>query len=100
MKVEDVKKVGVLGAGVMGSGIAQVFATFGFDVIARSRSDVAIKRAMNEIVEGKYGLKKGVTRGKITQEQMDKAVGRIRMTTDMDEFCKDVDPSPSVLWKI
>ena len=68
MKVEDVKKIGVLGAGVMGSGIAQVFATFGFDVIARSRSDAALKRAMNEIVEGKYGLKRGTSKGKITQE--------------------------------
>ena len=91
MEVKGVRKVGILGAGVMGTGIAQVFATFGFDVIARSRSDAAIKRAMKEIVEGKYGLKKGVIKGKITQDQMDKAVDRIKMTTEMDEFCKDVD---------
>jgi 3-hydroxybutyryl-CoA dehydrogenase len=75
----------------MGSGIAQVFATFGFDVVARSRSDAALKRAMNEIVEGKYGLKKGTSKGKITQEQMDEAIKRIKLTTDMDEFCRDVD---------
>lgn len=91
MKVEDVKKIGVLGAGVMGSGIAQVFATFGFDVIARSRSDAALKRTMNEIIESRYGLKRGVSKGKITQEQMDETVKRIEMTTDMDEFCRDVD---------
>jgi 3-hydroxybutyryl-CoA dehydrogenase len=91
MKVEDVKKVGVLGAGVMGSGIAQVFATFGFEVIAKSRSDAALKRAMDEIIEGKYGLKKGVSKGRITQEQMKEATDRIKMTTDMDEFCRDVD---------
>jgi len=91
MNVEDVRKIGVLGAGVMGSGIAQVFATFGFDVIARSRSDDALKRAMNEIIESRYGLKRGVSKGKITQEQMDEAVKRIEMTTDMDEFCRDVD---------
>jgi 3-hydroxybutyryl-CoA dehydrogenase len=91
VKVEDVKKIGVLGAGVMGSGMAQVFATFGFEVIARSRSDAALKRAMNEIVEGRYGLRKGTSKGKITQEQMDEAIKRIKMTTDMDEFCRDVD---------
>jgi len=91
MKIEDVKKIGVLGTGVMGSGIAQVFATFGSNVIARSRSDATLKRAMKEIIEGKYGLKRGVSRGKITQEQMDKAIKRIKMTTDMDEFCSDVD---------
>ena len=91
MKIEDVKKIGVLGTGVMGSGIAQVFATYGFDVIARDVSDAALKGVMNEIVGGKYGLKRGVSRGKITQEQMDEAIKRIKMTTDVDEFCRDVD---------
>jgi len=91
MKVEDVKTVGVLGTGVMGSGIAQTFATFGFNVTIKSRSDAALKAAMNEITEGRYGLKKGVSRGKITQEQMDKAIKRIKLTTDMDEFCRNVD---------
>lgn len=90
MKVENVKKIGVLGTGVMGSGIAQVFATFGFDVVVKSRSDTALKHAMNEIIEGKYGLKKGVSRGKINQKQMDEAIKRIKLTTDMDEFCRDV----------
>ena len=91
MNIEDVKKMGVLGTGVMGSGIAQVFATFGFDVIARDVSDVALKGVVNEIIEGKYGLKRGVSRGKISQEQMDRAIKRIKLTTDMDEFCRDVD---------
>ncbi len=50
MKIEDVKKIGVLGTGVMGSGIAQVFATYGFDVIARDVGDAALKGVMNEIV--------------------------------------------------
>ena len=91
MKIENVRKLGVLGTGVMGSGIAQVLATFGFDVIAKDVSDSALKGAMDEIMEGKYGLKRGVSRGKITQEQMDEAIKRIRTTTDMDEFCRDVD---------
>jgi len=91
VNIEDVKKIGVLGTGVMGSGIAQVFATFGFDVIARDMSDAVLKGAMNEIIEGKYGLKRGVSRGKITQEQMDGAIKRIKMTTDVNEFCRNVD---------
>jgi 3-hydroxybutyryl-CoA dehydrogenase len=91
MKIEDVKKVGVLGTGVMGSGIAQVLATFGFDVIARDASDAALKGAMKEIMEGKYGLKRGLSRRKITQDQMDEAIKKTKMTTDMDEFCGDVD---------
>ena len=91
MKIEDVKKLGVLGTGVMGSGIAQVLATFGFNVIARDASDAALKGAMKEIMEGKYGLERGVSRGKITQDQMGEAIKKIKMTTDMDEFCRDVD---------
>ena len=91
MRVEDVKKIGVLGTGVMGSGIAQVYATFGFDVIARDVSDAALRGAMNEIIEGRYGLKRGVSRGKIPQERMDEAIKRIKMTVDMDDFCGDVD---------
>jgi 3-hydroxybutyryl-CoA dehydrogenase len=91
MKVEDVRKVGVLGTGVMGSGIAQTFAAFGFDVIVKSRSEAGLKGAIDEIVEGRYGLRKGVSRGKITQEQMDGAVKRVELTTNMDEFCRDVD---------
>ena len=91
MNIEDVKKIGVLGTGVMGSGVVQVFATFGFDVIARDVNDVALKGLMNEIIEGKYGLKRGVSKGKITRGQMDEAVKRIKITADMDDFCGDVD---------
>jgi 3-hydroxyacyl-CoA dehydrogenase len=91
VKVEEVKKVGVLGAGVMGSGIAQVFATFGFNVVCSDVSDAILKNAMKEIVEGRYGLKTGVSRGKITKEQMEGAIKKIRMTIDMDEICREVD---------
>ncbi len=91
MKVADVRRVGVLGTGVMGSGIAQTFAAFGFEVIIKSRSEAGLKGVISEIVEGKYGLKRGVSLGKITREQMDGAVRRICLTTNLDEFCRDVD---------
>lgn len=87
----DVKKIGVLGVGAMGSGIAQVLATAGFKVIGRSRRESSLKKAMNEIVDGTYGLKNAVKSGRITQEQMDEILKRIRLTTDMNEFCEDVD---------
>jgi len=91
MKVGEVKKIGVLGAGMMGSQITQVCATFGFNVVTRDISDNILKDGMNQIVEGPFGLKRGVDRGKLTKEQMDDAIKRIKTTTDIDEVCRDVD---------
>lgn len=91
MKVEEVTKIGVLGAGVMGSQITQVCATFGFNVVTRDISDNILRDGMNQIIEGPFGLKRGVERGKLTKEQMDDAIKRIKMTTDTDELCRDVD---------
>jgi len=42
-------------------------------------------------MEGRYGLERGVSTGKIIQEQMDEAIKKIKMTTDMDEFCRYVE---------
>jgi len=91
MKVEEAKKIGVLGAGVMGSQITQVCATFGFNVITRDIGDSILKDGMNQIIEGPFGLRRGVERGKLTKEQMDDAIKRIKMTTDMDKFCREAD---------
>lgn len=49
MKVEDVKVVGVLGAGTMGSGIAQVCAMAGFEVILRDLEERFLERGMENI---------------------------------------------------
>ena len=47
MKVEDVKKVAVFGAGTMGPGLAQVFATAGYDVALYSRKAETLEKAMS-----------------------------------------------------
>lgn len=54
MKVEDIKVIGVCGAGTMGSGIAQVAATSGFQVILRDISDEALERGLN-IIKKEFG---------------------------------------------
>jgi 3-hydroxyacyl-CoA dehydrogenase len=91
MRIEDVKKIGVLGLGTMGSGIAQVCATYGYQVIGRDVSEEILQRAKDTIINGRFGLKAGLERGKITKEQYEQAIRNLTFTTSMEELCKDVD---------
>lgn len=81
--MKEIRKVGVLGGGLMGSGIAQVSAMAGFDTVVREVSDAigAKSRAGIEKV-----LAKGIERGKVTAEQRDSALGRISFTTDLAQL--------------
>ena len=90
MKLEDIKTLGVVGAGVMGSGISQVAALAGYRVVTRDLNDQILTKAKDGIVNGRFGLKGALDRGKITQEQMDKAVANIKWTAKVEDL-KDVD---------
>ena len=59
------KKIFVLGAGTMGSGIAQAFAAKGYEVVLRDIKDEFVERGLNGINKG---LSKLVSRGKMTEE--------------------------------
>jgi len=87
MKFEDIKKIGVCGAGSMGSGIIQICAAAGYDVQVLEVSEEAWLRG-KKLIEKSLGrlLKKE----KINQEQYDGILGRIKFSTDVSEF-KDVD---------
>jgi 3-hydroxybutyryl-CoA dehydrogenase len=82
-----VKKVGVVGCGLMGSGIAQICAEAGYDVVVREVAEDVLKKGLGRI-EG--FLKKGVERGKVTPEKMAEVMGRIRGTTAVADL-KDCD---------
>ena len=82
MKLDDVQKICVLGAGLMGNGIAQVCAQAGFQVSMRDIEDHFIENGLNNI---KKNLSRGLKKGKITQEQIDEILGRIKGTTDLNE---------------
>ena len=90
MKLEDIKTIGVMGAGVMGGGISQTAIIAGYKVICRDLTDEILANTRDTIVNGRFGLKGGVERGKITQEQMDKALASLAMTTKVEDL-KDVD---------
>jgi 3-hydroxybutyryl-CoA dehydrogenase len=83
----DIKTIGVLGAGSMGSGIAQVAAQSGYNVVMRDIEDNFVDRALKGI--DKF-LSKSVEKGKITADDKNTTLGRIKGTTKMEDL-KDVD---------
>jgi len=91
VKVEDIKRVAIIGFGTMGSGIAQVVAQAGYEVIARDVADDLLKRGLELIKSGPFGLEKAVERGKITREQAEATLSRIKVTTDLAAAVKDAD---------
>ena len=83
----EIKKIGVLGAGVMGSGIAQVAAQSGFEVMMRDIADEFVQKGLKNI---EASLSKGVEKGKVTPEEKEAALGRVKGTTVLEDL-KDVD---------
>jgi len=83
----EIKKFGVVGAGQMGNGIAQVAAQAGLDVIMH---DIADKFVANGMAVIKKNLKRSVDKGKMEQAEMDAVLGRISTTTELAAM-KDVD---------
>ncbi|NBC32488.1 MAG: 3-hydroxybutyryl-CoA dehydrogenase [Alphaproteobacteria bacterium] len=77
----DIRKVGVVGAGTMGSGIAQVFALSGFDVLMRDIKEDFVARGLATIEKS---LGRLASRGKITAEAQAAALARIGTTTALD----------------
>ncbi|MDX3239182.1 3-hydroxyacyl-CoA dehydrogenase family protein [Streptomyces sp. ME03-5709C] len=75
------KKLAVIGAGLMGSGIAQVSAQAGYEVVLRDITDEALARGRGGI-ESSYG--KFVAKGKLAAEDAAAALARITTTTDLD----------------
>jgi len=78
-----IKTVGVIGAGTMGNGIAQVFAQSGFTVRLHDASAQAMDRALQTIDRS---LSKFVEKGKLTPENRDAALGRLSAASSLDTF--------------
>lgn len=75
--------IAVLGAGTMGHGIAQVAAFAGYRVILRDVDRDALRRAIQSI---ERNLRKGIERGKLTEEELDQTLQRIRGAVQLSEI--------------
>ncbi len=80
-----VQSVGVIGTGTMASGIAEVLAKAGFDVIVRARSD---DKAAGVIAKVTASLDKAVARGRLTEDDRNATLGRLRGTTELDALAQ------------
>ncbi len=79
----SIERVGIVGGGQMGSGIAQVAALAGSDVIVQEASAELADAALRRI---EAALDRRVERGKLSEGDRDAALGRIRVTTDLGDF--------------
>ncbi len=84
----EIKKICVLGAGLMGNGIAQVSAQAGYEVTLRDIEQRFIDGGMNTI---KKNLTRDVEKGKMTQDQANAILGRIKPTLDLKEAATGAD---------
>ena len=78
-----IKKVGVVGCGLMGSGIAQVCAQSGYQVVVSEINDELLQKGMTSISSR---LAKNVEKGKLSAEDRDSTLGRIKGTTSTRDF--------------
>jgi 3-hydroxybutyryl-CoA dehydrogenase len=79
----DIKTVGVLGCGLMGSGIAQVCAAAGYRTIVREVDQAVLDKGLGRT---KKFLDGGVEKGKVTPEERDKTLGNLTGTTRIEDF--------------
>jgi 3-hydroxybutyryl-CoA dehydrogenase len=83
----DIKTIGVIGAGTMGSGIAQTAAEAGFNVIMRDIEDSFVERGLSKIAKN---LGRAVEKGKKSKEEVDAVTARLKGTTKLEDL-KDAD---------
>jgi 3-hydroxybutyryl-CoA dehydrogenase len=79
----ELKQIGVVGCGLMGSGIAEVCARAGYQVTVREINEALLQKGLGHIQKS---LGKAVARSKITQEQADQALANIQGTVDLADF--------------
>ena len=88
LNLDQIKRIAIVGSGLMGHGIAQEFATFGYNVCLVSRRKSSLKKATEDIQKNLGSL---ITLGVITKEQAETVPSNISTTTVLEEAVEDVD---------
>lgn len=86
MKLEDIEKIGIVGAGTMGQGIAQVAALTGYEVVLFDIHNSSLIRAKDQIEKN---LDKGIERGKLNADQKQLAISKITFSDEIDHLKVD-----------
>src|SRR3989337_1885106 len=86
----EINSAGILGGGCVARARGRPPPAAGLKVAIRDISGELIEKARSTIVDGRYGLKRGVELGKTMQEQMDATIANLSFTTSLDDL-KDVD---------
>ncbi|WP_282205118.1 3-hydroxybutyryl-CoA dehydrogenase [Kitasatospora fiedleri] len=81
--MSDIARVGVVGCGLMGSGIAEVFARSGLDVLVSEAGGEALELGRTRLTNS---LETAVRRGKLSEEDRDAALARLSFTTELADF--------------
>ena len=84
----SIKNIGIIGSGIMGSGIAQVSAAAGYQIVIQDISKDALEKAGFGITNS---LEKFASKGKIKPEEAEAALSRILYTTDLKKACENAD---------
>jgi 3-hydroxybutyryl-CoA dehydrogenase len=81
--LRPIASVGVVGTGTMATGIAEVFAKAGYDVIVRARSE---SKGEGVVAAIRKSLEKAVVKGRLTEDARDQTLARVRPTTQFDDL--------------
>ncbi|PIQ47718.1 MAG: 3-hydroxybutyryl-CoA dehydrogenase [Cytophagales bacterium CG12_big_fil_rev_8_21_14_0_65_40_12] len=87
MRLDEIKKIGVVGAGTMGQGIAQIAAMAGFEVVLYDLNSKSLKSARQNIVSN---LQKGIEIGKLTVIEKEQALTKITFSEHFSDLIADV----------
>lgn len=83
MSAMEIRKVGVVGCGLMGGGIAQVAAQSGYDVVVREINEQLLNAGLDRI---KGNLRRNVQKGQMSESEMEQVLGRLHGTVSLESF--------------
>ena len=84
MNEERINHIGIVGGGVMGGGIGHIAATAGYAVTFYDISDEALDNTRHEVLDGKWGIKRSVEKGKLSFDQGAAAIGLLKFSPDLN----------------